>query len=438
MIIPGRRTAALAAVFAIPLLFLGMERAFLYPVLAGDLALLALYLLESRKLHRAAGAIMVSPAPLPAVRVGDTTTVSYTVANRGALPLSLSLRQDMPDGWRPGRDRVKLKLAPMSEAQIRFTCRSERRGQFVFPEPEVTLGRGGWFFLRRRIGPGAQALVHPAMTGLAEVERMRRGRGMIRQGLRRRRQVGSGSEFERLRAYLPDDDFRHVNWKNTARLGKPVTNIYQAEKGRDVLICIDCGRMMGQIAGETRVLDAAVEAGMILARAVAKEGDRPGFVAFRDKVENYIPVKSGKVGAKRVADAIARLEVHPVHTSFAALAAAIGARQNRRSLVVIFTDFNDPQLAEDLAAAMRLLRSRHAAIVVGMRDPVLDEVAAGPTRGRENLCRALAAATLAEERDTAALDLRKLGVEVVECGEARMAASAVERYLSVKAGRMLD
>lgn len=267
---------------------------------------------------------------------------------------------------------------------------------------------------------------------------MRRGKGMVVRGLRRHRQIGTGSEFERLRSYEPDDDFRHINWKTTARAGKPLTNIYQAERGRDVLLCIDCGRMMGQAAGNGSVLDLAVEAAMILNQAVLKEGDRPGMIAFRDRVENYLPPKGGKVGAKRVADALAGLAPSPVHTSFANLAAAIGARQNRRALIVVFTDLGDPQLAIDLADAMRLLRSRHVAVVLGVRDPLLETVAASPTHDRASTCRALAAAKLLEERNTAGMDLRKLGVDVVECEGAGMVTAALNRYLSVKASRLLD
>lgn len=437
MIIPTRRTVAAAAVFALPLLFLAVAPDAVLPALAGDVFLFSLYLLESRRL----GSARVTATPDEGVvsRIGEETAIRYTIRNPEARTLSLVVRQPLPEGWTSEEDdAVPLSVPPGRKVAVTFYARPSRRGAFVFPEPEITLRAGGWFALRRRSSPAARVLVYPALEKLGEVERMRRGRGMVLRGLRRHRQVGTGSEFERLRAYEPDDDFRHINWKTAARSGRPVTNVYQSERGRDVLLCMDCGRMMGQAAGGARILDMAVEAAMILNRAVVKEGDRPGMVAFRDRVENYLPVKGGKVGARRVADALAALDVSPVHTSFANLAAAIGARQNRRALIVIFTDFNDPQLAVDLADAMRLLRSRHAAIVVGIRDPILETVAATPVSGRAALCRQAAAGMLAEERDAASLEIRKLGVEVLECDSAGMATAVIDRYLSVKAGRFLD
>lgn len=437
MIVPTRRTVALAALFAVPLLFLRVVPDVLLVALAGDAFLLAMYLLDSRRTRHAAASLI--PTPGVTTRVDERTMVEYRLENRDAVPLSAVIRQPLPDGWTTEEpDDITLVVPPKKSVSLSYAVVPERRGDFVFPKPELTIRGSGWFDLRRRSEPAARVLVYPAMDKLAEVERMRRGRGMVMRGLRRHRQVGTGSEFERLRAYEPDDDFRHINWKTAARAGKPVTNVYQSEKGRDVLLCVDCGRMMGQEAGGGRILDRAVEAAMVLNRAVVKEGDRPGLVAFRDVIESYLPVKGGKVGARRVADALAGLDVFPVHTSFANLAAAIGARQNRRSLIVVFTDFNDPQLAVDLADAMRLLRSRHAAIVIGLRDPILDAVAAEPGHDRAGMCRAIAAGKLVEERDAASLELRKLGVEVVECDTAGMATAVLDRYLSVKAGRFLD
>lgn len=437
MMAPTRRTVVAAALFALPLLLApGASGAVLF-ALAGDLFLLAMYLSDRARLHRAELACI--PEPGVTGRVDEESSVGYRLENRSERDLGLLVRQPLPGHWtRDGEDGLILTVPADSAVTVTFSVTPRRRGAFLFPDPEITLRGGGWFDRRFRTHPGARALVYPLLAKLAEVERMRRGRGMVLRGLRRHRQVGTGSEFERLRAYEADDDFRHINWKTAARLGKPVTNVYQSEKGRDVLLCVDCGRMMGQAAGGERILDLAVEAAMILNRAVVKEGDRPGLVAFRDVIENYLPVKGGKAGARRVADGLAALDVSPVHTSFANLAAAVGARQSRRSLIVVFTDFTDPQLAIDLAGAMRLLRRRHAAIVIGLRDPLLEEMAARPAQDKAGRSRAAAAAVLAGERDAAALEIRKLGVEVAECDSAGMATAVLDRYLSVKAGRFLD
>lgn len=437
MMVPTRRAAAIAALLAFPLILAGLYPHLIIIAVAGDVALLAVYLKERSSLRR----LDVSMTPGKTVNgwIGSDSPVTYVVANRSSQPVRLSARQPVTGDWDVVTDRADLEIPAGHEAVLTFILRPRLRGNYRLPEPELSISGGsGLFRMRWLVKNPASALIYPSPDALAGAERMRRGIGLSRAGTHRHRQVGTGSDFERLRSYEPDDDYRHINWKTAARQGKPVTNVFQAERGRDVMLCVDVGRMMGQMIGGSRVIDRAVEAGIVMTRIVAREGDRPGLAVFHDKVDTYIPAKGGKAGVKRIADALAGLDATPAHTSFAALAAAIGARQNRRSLIIVFTDMNDPQAAGELAAAMRLMRGKHAALVVGMRDSVLETVASAPTFTRKEMCRSLAAGVLAEERDAAARDLRKIGVVVADCHAANLVSSVVDRYLFIKAGRMLD
>ena len=67
-------------------------------------------------------------------------------------------------------------------------------------------------------------------------------RGRFRdQGATARGPLGLGTEFELIRDYQPDDDIRQVNWRATARLGRPMSNQYRLEQDRDLLLLIDAG-----------------------------------------------------------------------------------------------------------------------------------------------------------------------------------------------------
>src|SRR5207237_663997 len=66
--------------------------------------------------------------------------------------------------------------------------------------------------------------------------------------------LGLGTDFESIREYLPDDDFRQVNWRATARMGRPMSNQYRVEQDRDVVCMLDAGRLMA-----ARLEDAAAQ-----------------------------------------------------------------------------------------------------------------------------------------------------------------------------------
>ncbi len=60
----------------------------------------------------------------------------------------------------------------------------------------------------------------------------------------RGRRVGGDNEFERLRDYTLDDNYKHIEWRSTARRGKLTVKDFQANQSQRVIFLVDCGRMM--------------------------------------------------------------------------------------------------------------------------------------------------------------------------------------------------
>ena len=289
-------------------------------------------------------------------------------------------------------------------------------------------------------------------SGVTAWDRLRRSRSLGGAGVHRQRRIGDGAEFDQLRDYVPGDDHRDVDWKATARNGRPITTTYRAERQRDVVLCLDCGRMMGLALGpaagppeahagrellgrepatEDR-LDAAVQTALLLAHVAREQGDRVGLATFADRVRTWLPPAAGPAARKRLADALAGASARPTYTDFAALVATLRRRRSQRSLVLLFTDLEDPQLAADLAAALPPLARRHAVVVVSLRDAALDALADGAASSGVGAATALAARRLVRERDAHLADLRRRGVTVVHPDPGRLAIAAIDAYLAGK------
>src|SRR5260370_1628650 len=73
---------------------------------------------------------------------------------------------------------------------------------------------------------------------------------MLRSGYRLSSIRGGGGEFDSLREYHPDDEFRRINWRATARSTKTISNTYREERNQQVLLLVDASRpMAGAVAG---------------------------------------------------------------------------------------------------------------------------------------------------------------------------------------------
>ncbi len=79
--------------------------------------------------------------------------------------------------------------------------------------------------------------MYPRFPSRDEAElRIRRAR-MLEVGLRTAQGRGGGTEFDQLREYTPDDEFRRIDWSATARAGRPIVRTYRAERNQVVVTC---------------------------------------------------------------------------------------------------------------------------------------------------------------------------------------------------------
>ena len=107
---------------------------------------------------------------------------------------------------------------------------------------------------------------------------------------------GRGMEFSEVRSYQPGDDVRNIDWRVTARCGKPHTKIYQEERDRPVLLAIDYRRPM---FFATRGCFKAVQASKLaalLAWQALDQGDRLGAFLFSEDRHCELRPQAGKAG----------------------------------------------------------------------------------------------------------------------------------------------
>lgn len=133
--------------------------------------------------------------------------------------------------------------------------------------------------------------VHVDLAHLRGLEGVSRGlsllprqpAGSVLNGRHRSRLRGRGLNFEEMRGYLPGDDVRSIDWKATARTGKPHVRVFTEERDRPAMLLID--QRMSMFFGSTLNMKSvtAAEAAALTAFAVLAQGDRVGGIVFDDE-----------------------------------------------------------------------------------------------------------------------------------------------------------
>jgi len=367
------------------------------------------------------------------VALGGEATVTWRVRNRTGRPLRLRLADQLAPSLRPGTRRAQFALANGATGEVSTVLRPTRRGRFA--PGEVTLRIAGPLGLaaRQLARPLPGVLrVYPPFRSREEAElRIDRAR-ILEVGLRSAKGRGGGTEFDQLREYSSDDEFRRIDWSATARAGKPIVRTYRAERNQHVLLLLDNGRVMaGRVGGVPRV-EHAMDAVMMLTAVATRLGDRTGLVAFDRAVRTVVAPAHGRDQLARVTEAMYQLEPQLAESDYRGAFAHALARFRRRALLVVLTDLVEQAVGETLLPALPLIARHHLVIVAGVRDPAVARWAGSAPEDASGAYRKAAAVAALEERARTVARLRGMGATVVDAEPGRLAPLLADAYLRVK------
>ena len=378
------------------------------------------------------------------VPLGTQARIEWTVAHRRDAPrrTGRSLRVRLADELAPSlaaaTRRARVALAPGGRASAATTIRPVRRGRFTPTEIVVRVeGPLGLVARQRRRRLEGVLRVYPPFHSRDEAElRINRAR-ILEVGLRSAQGRGGGTEFDSLREYGVDDEFRRMDWAATARANKPIVRTYRAERNQTVLLLLDTGRTMaGLVAGVPR-LEHAMDAVMMLTAVATRLGDRAGMVAFDAEVRAMVGAGHARDQLSRVTEAMYSLEPKLVESDYRGAFAATLSRFRRRTMLVVLTELAEQAVTQSLVPALPLIARDHLMVVASVTDPEVSQWAtSSPLEAGAAYRKAAATAALADRRRTVAR-LHGLGAVVVDAPPRRLAPDLADAYLKVKAtGRL--
>jgi len=369
--------------------------------------------------------------------VGRWNVVTLELRSRSRRAQPVSVAQDLPDVFESEGLPATVVIPPGGMVTVRYRVRPLRRGAAQLGAHHVRHPTPLGLLLRRyAIADQHEVRVYPDLLAVRTFELL--ARADREQALWRTvRQLGGDSEFERMREYGRDDEFRDIDWRATARRGKLIVRSYQAERNQNVVLALDCGRLMTAERDGLSLFDHALNATVMLAHVAARQDDHLGLLAFGAEVRRWVPPQPR--AAHRVVHASYDLHAELEESDFGAAARAASAFR-KRSLLVLFTQVADERGAQALRKMARALQPRHLPLFVMLRDTDLDrlyDAAGDPTTTRGQLYAAAAAAELIGWRNALLRRLRAEGVLVLDVSPERLTPALIERYLEVKAQHLL-
>ncbi len=256
-------------------------------------------------------------------------------------------------------------------------------------------------------------------------------------GLIARRIRGEGTQFEALSEYQPGMDRRRIDWKASARHTRLFARENESERNNQIVFAFDCGQAMCEPVDGLPRIDRAVSAALTCAYVALQGGDKVALFGFARRPQLMTPFVGNARAFHRLQSAAAGLDYEAAEPNFTLALATLTAKLQRRSLVVIFSDFTDPTAAELMVESLGRLVHKHLVLFVTMADSEIENLIAAPPGDIATLARAVTADSLAQQRKLVLQRLRRLGIDVLEAPWESIGPRLIDRYLAVRASEAI-
>ncbi|MGE5220272.1 MAG: DUF58 domain-containing protein [Chloroflexota bacterium] len=359
--------------------------------------------------------------------------IELAIKNLAPRSVQIAVRDEAPELFEVRADFPPVMIPSGGEARLSYAVRPLQRGAHRFGR--IILRVQGELGLTQRqlaISAADTAKVYPNFRGADQYQLLAQIDQRDEVVRKPRPFKAAGTDFESLRPYIPGEDPRNIDWKATARRATPISRNKQVERGQQLAVLLDAGRLMAETVGKYSKLEHALNAAVMLSYVVQKRGDALAVASFSNRIESFLPTLRGSALMPRVLESLYAVQVRPVESDYWQAIAQIMRLLTRRSLVILLTDVLDASASTGLINNLARAAEKHLVLCVVLSEPAIAEVARSIPATVEETYRKAAACDQLRRRRLALESMRARGILVLETDPAHLSIHLVKRYLEIR------
>ncbi|BFM07714.1 DUF58 domain-containing protein [Halioxenophilus aromaticivorans] len=368
--------------------------------------------------------------------LGVNTEVVLTLTNNLNRPLDIELVEPPSPLLTAGGFPARLSLPPGTSQKLRYQLTPIARGNTTLAGSVLRITSAWRMWQHKWVATNTNEVkVFPNFAPIAHIGQLGLEQHIRQLGVHLAQKRGEGMEFKQLRDFVEGDSMRQVDWKATARHGRPISREYQDERNQDVFFLLDCGRRLRHKQDHLSHFDHALNAILLTAYIAIRQGDGAGFQSFAGPQRWLSPVK-GANGINKLLETLYDLTNTTANSDYLQAAQQFVQRHRRRSLVVLVSNVR-PEDNDDLISAVQLLAKHHVVTVASLREELLTETLNQPVGNFSEALQYCATHGHTLERKAVGTNLRARGVSLIDTEPQFLHKRLVDEYFRIKrSGRL--
>ena len=369
---------------------------------------------------------------------GDENGVEIRVESSYPNPVLAEVIDEIPFVFQRRDINFRIRLGANEGKTIRYQLRPTRRGVYSFGRIRVSVtGQIGLLSRRYTCGAPLDIKVYPSYLMLHRYELLAISDNLTELGIKRIRRVGHHTEFEQIKEYVKGDDYRTINWKASARRHELMVNVYQDERSQQIYSVIDKGRVMQQAFRGMTLLDYAINASLVLSYVAMHKEDKAGLVTFDEHFDSFVPASKQSGQMQKLLENLYGQQTVFGETDFSSLCVHLNKRVNKRSLLVLYTNFSGMGSMTRQLSYLQQLSRQHLLLVVFFEDADLKEYIAAPAKDTEEYYRHVIAEKFVFEKRLIVSTLKQQGIYSLLTTPENLSVDVINKYLEMKSRQLL-
>jgi uncharacterized protein (DUF58 family) len=370
--------------------------------------------------------------------LGDRNPIKLTLSNIGKTKVWFTVNEGYPLDMQERTKHYNAMLNPLESIEITYEYTPKKRGVFRFTDTYIfTKSIFGLIERRTIISHPAPIHVYPSILQMKRYEQMLFQQNKIQSGIKRVRKIGMSREFEQIRNYVPGDEIKSINWKATSRKNELMVNQYQEEKSQNVYCIIDKGRIMQMESMGLSMLDYAINSTLVLSNICLHKSDKIGLFTFSDKLGVTLSASNKRIQLKKILEVLYAQKTTFQDSNFELLQQHVNDKVRTRSLLLLFTNFENPFTLQRSLPYLLQLKKRNLLVVVLFKNEELEQFSTLSPNSQRQFYQGILASKMLIEKEKMAKQLNAMGIQTILTKPEELSTAVINKYLTLKAKGLL-
>ena len=364
---------------------------------------------------------------------GDENQIHIQVENSYLHSVKIDVIDEIPEIFQRRDILFSTDLISGEHKEIIYSLRPVKRGEYKFGFIRLFVStKIGLIARRYTCGQPSDIKVYPSYMMLNQYELMAISNNLTELGIKRIRRIGHHTEFEHIKEYVKGDDYRTINWKASARRNQLMVNNYRDERSQQVYNIIDKGRIMQSAFKEMTLLDYSVNASLILSYITIHKEDKAGLITFDEDFETFVPASKQPGQMQLILESLYRQQTTFGESDYSSLYVHLNKHVSRRSLLIIYTNFDNVAGMERQLNYLQQLAKKHVVLTVFFENSELKEFITQKPQTSEDFFNQVVAEKFIYEKEYVTTFLRRHGVYALLTTPDKLTVDVINKYLEMK------